>query len=1123
MLKSVALRVLYGLLFAIIVPVSAMAQSTSAAMAGFVSDSTGSAVPDATVTITNIATGVTTTARTNNAGLYRASGLVPGVYRAVITGEGFKSLVRDGIQLHVEDEVSMNYELAVGSVNETVTVQAADQLVETTSPTVSQVIEGRQVQDTPLNGRNVMNLVALTPGVVPQGATAGAPTQNQLGGFFTNSFGWNNYQIAGGLAGQAGDYLDGAPLNVLYGNTSSLVPTQDAIQEFRVESSVVDPRYGLFGGGIVSFATKSGTNEIHGTVYEYLRNTVLGANTFFNNLFDQPRGTFIQNQFGGAIGAPIKRGKAFAFASYEGFRLALGVPNSGRVPTPAELNGDFTADAPIYDPTTGHQFECNGVLNVICPGRIDPTAYYMGHGAQYWPTPNTSSSAINFSQNGAAGSSNNQYTGRVDWSVGAQKLFGRYTYWHANQIPTKFFDTPGPNSGPGVKNATQQVVLGDTIVKGQTVIDVRASYLRYTTSVTPANTNVDLAPFGPFYAAIQGQVSEREFPNISVGNTISQPFAFLNVTNGSPFNNYALSGVVNRVFGRHTLSAGGEARRMEEYFNQTTAPTGLNMFEGVFTGCASGCTTPTGAPSTPTAPGSGVTPIADFLLGQITSSQGFTEIIFPSMVSNYGGLFVTDTFQYKPRLTFTYGVRWEMPGGFTEKNNRNTVLLPNLTNPLQLVDSSAYPSRSDLQAHRTLFSPRVGVSFQATRATIIRAGYSLEFLPQFTDFSAAPFGSPINAATTFVASGALLSNPLGGSTTLLEPIGRAYDGTQFLGQTIASRIPNQSFPYLEQYNANIQQMFGSSTVFALGYVGSRGEHVTIGTVDINQLPDRYLGTPASQLNQSLRPYPQYQNVNASASFAGDTYYNSLQATLTKRFSGGGTFLANYTWSKFQSNTEASTAFVETSTVGAIQDYNNLGAEKSLSSFDTPQRLVVSYILDLPFGNGKRFLNNSNEVVSHLVSGWNVGGISTFASGFPLALTATANTLSNVYGAGTIRPNYVSGCNKSIQTSIVTAAQQSQSVLNQACFTQPGDTSFGNEPRVDAGLRAQGIDNWDFSIAKATKIHESVNLEFRTELFNIFNRVQFAAPNTASGGALFGVISSQVNQPRLVQFSLRANF
>jgi hypothetical protein len=321
------------LFFALIIalvccPALLRAQGTSATVTGFVNDGSGAQIAGATVTFVNSGTNTPVTATTNGGGSYRISGLLPGNYRSTVTMTGFKTSVREGIELHLEDAVSINYTLDVGEISETVTVDASAGTLETSSPTVSQIIEGRQVEDSPLSGRNAMNLVALTPGVVPQGSTSGSASNNTNGGSYTNSFGYNNYQISGGLANMSSVYVDGQPINLVVGHPTPFVLTQDAVQEFRVESSVVNPQYGEFGGGIISFGTKSGADKFHGTIYEYLRNTLLSANTFFNNRTAVGRPEFIQNQYGAALGGPIHRSKAFFFFSYEGFRLAAGIPRA---------------------------------------------------------------------------------------------------------------------------------------------------------------------------------------------------------------------------------------------------------------------------------------------------------------------------------------------------------------------------------------------------------------------------------------------------------------------------------------------------------------------------------------------------------------------------------------------------------------------------------------------------------------------------------------------------------------------------------------------------------------------------------------------------------------------------
>jgi len=330
----------------------------------------------------------------------------------------------------------------------------------------------------------------------------------------------------------------------------------------------------------------------------------------------------------------------------------------------------------------------------------------------------------------------------------------------------------------------------------------------------------------------------------------------------------------------------------------------------------------------------------------------------------------------------------------------------------------------------------------------------------------------------------------------------------------------------------------------IAYAGSRGEHIPLGVpalevgdvgANLNQLAPKYysLGpallerTPSGQtLGQSLRPYPQYQAVDTDSDFVGDTYYNALQLTVEKRFSHGGTILADYTFSKLMSNTEGTAPFLELNTAGSgtIQDYTNLCAERSLALYDVPHRFVLSYILDVPIGRGKRFLANTSGFEEKLVSGWSIAGITTFASGFPLSIISAApNVLSTYFGAGTIRPDIVAGCDKSPAGSILSHVTAGTSVINAGCFVAPGAFSLGNESRVDSALRAQGINNWDLSISKTTGLTERVALDFRAEFFNLFNRVQFAPPNTSLGAPTFGLIAAQANNPRQIQFSLRASF
>ena len=1116
------------------------AQVVYGSITGRVSDSSGAVVKGASVTVTDIGTNESRTLATNADGDYRLVNLLPGKYRIDVRAAGFRAFSHYPVDVRVDTVVRIDAALIVGSTNEIVQVQERTPPLDTQEASVGQVIEGRQVQETPLNGRNVMNLLALVPGVIPQGGTQGSTAGNYTqSGDFTNVAGFGNYQIGGGLAGQNAFFLDGSPLNVVMSNDTVLVPTQDMVQEFRVVTSVPTPEIGALSGGAVSFTSKSGSNAFHGSLYEYLRNTILDANNFFNNLSGIPRPQLVQNQFGGTISGPIVRNRTFFFFNYERFTRRNGIPFSGRVPTPAELNGDFGADPPIYDPLTHQQFTCNGMLNVICPNRIDPTANVMANVLHYWPLPNANlaGGTVNYIANAKAGVDTNQYNARIDQVLSdKQRLFGRYTYWNINTSPTQYIfgtNSGGPTSAVRGLVADQQVVIGDVYTfNPNTVGDFRVSYLHASTPITPANNDVNLSQFGPFWAGISSSLTHQQFPAPYLVNTISSPYAGLDVTNNDVGNDYSLAASITKVTGRHTLKFGADVRWYKFREGQTVFAPGFFIFAGIFT---SGALSP---------PGSGATPIADFVLGLITPApgvSGFQTAVTSHATQWYQGYYFNDTVQASSKLTLSAGLRWDIPGSYTEENGRNTVLLPQLQNPLVLVNSPQYPSSHDLESHYHLFAPRIGLAYRLHDQTVLRAGYGINFLPQGVGV-VGPWESPINTAVTSVPFGGTLSNPLLGQP-LLQPIGRNQDAfSSFIGQSIQSRIPNQLFPYVQQWNLSVQQGFWRDSLFQLAYLGSRGEHIPLGVpsletgdvgADLNQLSPQYyalgaaLLSPAGNgetLGQTLRPYPLYQQVSADSDFAGDTYYNSLQATVQLRLSSGSMVLANYSWSKLISNTEGANTFLEPYTVGAIQDYTNLRAERSLDTFDVPQRFVLSYVLDLPVGRGRRYLANITGISEKLVSGWQVAGITTFASGFPLAITSAApNALSSLFGAGTIRPNVVAGCNKSVGGSIVTIAIAGTSVLNPTCFTAPGPFALGNEPRVDPTLRAQGVNNWDFSLSKRTPISERVSLAFGAELFNVFNRVQFGPPNTSFGSESFGKITSQVNNPRQIQFSLRAFF
>jgi hypothetical protein len=1133
----------------------ASAQTSFGSVVGTVTDATHTGIPGAPVTLINVGTGERRAVPTDAVGNYQFVNLIPGVYRLQVESSGFKRYTRESIRVEVESSVRIDAALEVGDVTEELTVSSETPLLQTQTSTLGQTVEGRVVQDMPLNGRNVLNLVALAPGVVPQGSTSGSPLGNQAGGTFTNNTGWGNYQIGGGMSNQSAFYLDGVPLNTVNANSPGLVPVQDAIQEFRVDSNAVSAEFGRFSGGVVNMATKSGTNEYHGTAYEYLRNKLLNANDFFNNRSGVKRNAFTQNQYGASASGPIIKEKAFFFFSWENFGLRNGRPTLTTVPTAAMRAGDFTGLPPIYDPystcglqglspcSNGQPTRTPFPQNMIPPSRFDSTAKVL---MNVWGAPNLPGNVNNFAGNTSLGGNQTQETIRGDYILRQQhRLFGRFTYWNGTSLPSDPFHKNF--GGLTTLYGADDAVAGDTYtLNPSTILDFRVSYLRALHSFRPQQTGTDLSQYGPAWAALASQVTLPEAPLANVAGFAG----FSGVYIQSVSNEYFLSGSATKIVGRHNLKFGGEARRWDWGFVQSNTAAGNFNFNNVFTS------------ANPLSPGNTGYAFASYLLGTPASGNlAGAARVFQQIY--YQGYYLTDSYRVSNTLTVNLGLRLDLDGSFSERFNRTVVWQPgatdalgqqpglNLRGQLAFVNTPAYPDRNQLGPAKALVAPRVGIAWSPTKDTVIRTGYGLSWVsPEQINYSLPPFQSAINAATTTMVTsvnGGLtplntLSNPFPGG--LIEPLNNNPAGlARFEGQSFNAPIPGQPFTSVQQWNFQVQHEFAQGLSLDVGYAGAKATHLAFSVLAINQLPDQYLsqgatllspvpnpfygvlpssagtlGLPTVTEEQLLRPYPQFLNLADSEPQKGDSTYHSMQMRFVKRFRAGGTVQASYTWSKLLSDTDTLTSWLEAGHgVGGVQDPSNLRLEKSLASFDAANRLVISYVYDLPLGKGKPFLGNLHGAVDKLLSGWGIGGITTFQSGLPLALT-TASNLTSSLGGGS-RPNVI--------TPNVTTSGSAQSRLNQwfntAAFAQPAAFTFGNEPRTDPALRAAGINNFDFTVVKHTSINERFLLEFRTEFFNLFNRVQFADPGTSLGTPQFGIVTSAMNLPRLVQLGLRLSF
>jgi hypothetical protein len=690
-------------------------------------------------------------------------------------------------------------------------------------------------------------------------------------------------------------------------------------------------------------------------------------------------------------------------------------------------------------------------------------------------------------------------------------------------------------------------VIADTHAFTPTLIgDFRLSYLRFSYDRTALTAGYDLTQLG-WPASMNNQVVFRvvPLPNVTGYNGV-----FSTSGTGSTIiarnDVYSLVPSMTKIWGSHTLKFGMEVRRNTHNYYQQNNPSGNFNFDTLMTSA-----NPFAAAGT----GNG---FASFLLGY-GSGGGVTQNALVAGQMIYRAFYFGDDWRVTPRLTFNYGVRYEQMGPWSERYNRLSVLLPfvpsplsqttglNLQGKLGLVNTPDSPSRNNWTAGN-LFGPRLGVAWRLANKTVLRAGYGIFYLPNDVEWNLSP-NNDIDSSFTNPFNGTLdgsltpndsLKNPF--PSGLLQTPGRSPNYQQLLyGQGPSAPILNQPHPYAQQWNFDIERELPGNTALSVAYAGSKGTHLPGANQNLDQLPTEFMSLGATRLNQQvpnpfygqvalgtlaqpmvaygqlLRPYPQYTGFSMANPTNRNSIYDSLQVKAEKRFGRGGTLLGSYTWSRLISDTDTITGWLEPGGgAGGAQDNYNIRAERSLALYDTPHRAVVSYIVDLPIGKGQPFAQNLHGVADKLLSGWGINGASTFQSANPLPISVATNT--NGFGAGQ-RPNRT-GVNANIDGSAQSRLNQ---WFNTAAFSLPGAFTFGNSARTLPDVRGHGINNFDFTVFKNTPISERVNLQFRTEIFNLFNRVQFGYPGTAVGVPQFGVVSSQYNLPRLVQFALRLSF
>jgi hypothetical protein len=1197
-------------------------QSTYGTVDGSVLDSSGAAVAGAQVTLTNTGTQETRTQPTGNEGLYQFVNVFPGQYRLDVEKAGFKHFTRNDVVVQVQQDTHILATLPVGQVTETVEVTAETPLLQAETSSLGQVVEERKANELPLNGRNIFNLITISPAAVAQGGSGGTPVGQ-------NPFSWGNYQVGGSFANESAEYLDGQPLNIGYINLPIVIPTQDSIGEFKVQYNNLGAEFGKFSGGIMNFSTKSGSNRFHGEAYEFLRNKVLNSNEYFFKQSELASGQsntpppYVQNQYGFNVGGPVIKDKTFFFVSWEQFRLRTGSVVTTAVPTAAFRQGDFSSllaqGIQLYDPYT-----VNPATGARTPyaGNIIPTNEFSKAATALWDKYYSPVAAASFNNNSpdnftsasSSGGNHTQFVARGDQNITDKtRVFARFTYFGLLDLPTNPLGTGLCQDRCAEDYHTKALAIDLNHVFSPNVIgDLNFSGSRFIYLRAPLLAGYDLTQLG-WPSSYNNEVPEimrtPPTPAFPFPGDIGKSQG--NSAIGDHNTQYNVSPSLTVIHGKHTFQFGGQWELGLDNYYQTNIASGAFGFSGAWTANIGGtnCTAANGCTS-------GFA-FADFLLGLaqngpatfVNQTEGAAEV--PAQTAGrqtYRSIYFDDTWHYTPKLTFNLGLRYELPGTWSDRYNRLSYWDPTVTNATVtgcngtagspclgdalLVGNGPNNTRNNMPLDKQEFSPRLGFAYSWDQKTVIRGGYGVFWIPNYTDFNINPDNDPINLATTpffgtlnhGVSPSATLDNsnctltgqtfagftcttpgPFG-TNGILPPPGRQGNTSNFIATNGAPTLAPYTNPkegYVQQWNLDIQRQLGAGFFVDVAYAGSHGVHLSNDNpnVAINQIPDSFIAQAAAQAaagqavaidqpitnplsspNPSLstptilagqldRPYPQYTNLSLAQFGCCGSSYNSLQATVTRRFQGGGTLLVAYTNAKLLSNTDTQTSWLEngnTGGVGQVQDWNNLAGERSLSSQDVSQRLVISYVLDLPFGHGKMWLNGGSGFEDKLVSGWGIDGVTTFQRGFPLKVSwsGPATALENAgFGVSNVRPDAVAGCSKGGNRSL-------NEWFNVNCFAAPPAWGYGTESRVDSSLRADGINNFDFAIFKRTNITERVGLEFRTEFFDLFNHPQFGFPgtnfnpvagNNAANG--FGTVTSTNtgNTPRLIQFALKLIF
>lgn len=1072
------------------------AQVERANITGTISDGSGNVVPGVTIRVINEAKGTTENLKTDNAGIYTARNLDPGSYTIEAEITGFSKHVERGFVLQVSQTARLDVKLVVGAVSEVVEVTGESPVLQTETAAVAQVISAQAINQLPLNGRNIAELAVLAPGVT---GLASAP------GGTVNSGARPDELRPGGttiLANGARDtqnkmLLDGVDNTEMISQTFVVRPGIEGIQEFNVITSNAGAEYNRGAGVIIVTSTKSGTNNIHGSAFEFFRNSALDSKNYFD-LKTIPIPPYKLNDFGGSLGLPIIKDKTFLFMDYEGFLERIASTVVTTVPTAAEKTGSFQGIAKIYDPTTtapnGTSYTRTEFQNDIIPqSKMDPIAAQI---VALYPAPQTSALVNNYTSNPIKATADNRADIRLDHQVNSrQNFFGRYSIDDTHlTMPNTYNNDIGGNenafSGPNFTRA-HNAVLGYTVAISPSLVgEYRFGLSKYSSFLTASPLT------NPVWTKIPGRDSTNPFqptaPIISpsgyggLGDSRSEPQVRIEHT----FENV---GSVSWTHGKQDTRIGVDL--LHHVISEPQVAPGQSSF-----GRFNFDNALTNNPFSPAGTGNA---IATMLLGYPSNTTRYF-FLPPNnhVVGSELNFFVQDNWRIRPRLTVNLGLHYEIDTAFHERNNQWVNFDP-ATAKILIAGQNGVGNSAGWNTDYGSFGPRIGFNFQMYPRTVLRGGYGWFFDPQANE------GTTIRQQLQWPY--ALVYSLTQGS---LFPGNRVQQG--FI--TVAS-LPAGTFarPFgtlkgiqinfknssTQQVNLGIQHQLTATSSFTISYVGAYIRHLAMG-INIDQ------PAPGPGNIQTRRPYNAlYPNVTGitQTESIGNAAYNSLQASFLQRLSHGLLFGGNYVWAHALNNSGG-----DGGADGTIpQDPTNRRAEWASASNDVKNRTNIYGTYELPFGPGKHFLNKDDLVDRYIVGGWQVNTIALLQAGYPFTVSITGSP-TNTGGGG--RASVVPGVNA--YPAQKTLAQW----FNPAAFAIPSGYNFGNAKRNS--LIGPRNTNVDFTLAKQVRL-EKTELQFRTEVFNIFNHSQFAIPASTIGSNGVGTITATSHPARQIQFALKLTF